>query len=144
MDRPTSRLSLRSSHLASSIVLGVFFATTGDALAQTPPAENRQSATSKGGAAAAPAGADRQGAKAAAGIARGPARPRNEPSETYRESIRRTVERRRERRANRGQGTSDSRPIGGIVPWPMPPALVIRHTSEVHDEIDSFLRLLRK
>ncbi len=38
----------------------------------------------------------------------------------------------------------DSRPIGGIVPWTIPSALIIRHTPQVHDEIESFLGLLRK
>jgi hypothetical protein len=38
----------------------------------------------------------------------------------------------------------DSRPIGAIVPWTMPPALIIRHTPQVHDEIESLLGLLRK
>ncbi len=38
----------------------------------------------------------------------------------------------------------DSRPVGAIVPWIMPPVLIIRHTAQVHDEIDSLLGLLRK
>jgi hypothetical protein len=66
------------------------------------------------------------------------------PSEDYQDSIRRTVERRRQRRANRGQAALDSAPVGAIVPWPMPPVLIIRHTPQVHDEIESFLGLLRK
>jgi len=146
MERPASRPSLLSCLFAGSLLLGMFFAATGDAQAQTPPSGQGRSTTSQSGAAAAPAGADRRGANPApaAGPARGPARPRNEPSEAYRESIRRTLELRRQRRANRGQGMGDSRPIGGIVPWPMPPALIIRHTPQVHGEIDSFLGLLRK
>ena len=75
--------------------------------------------------------------------AEGPS-PGNATSEAYRESIRRTVEKRRKLRAGRGQGTGDSLPVGGIVPWPMPAALIIRHTPQVHDEIESFLVLLRK
>ena len=146
MDRPAFRPSLLSCLLKRLIMFGMFFAATGDVLAQAPPSGQDRSTTAQGGAAAAPAGPGRQGAgaAAAAGAARGPAQPRNEPSQAYRESIRRTVERRRERRANRGQAVGDTRPVGGVVPWPMPPALVIRHTPQVHDEIDSFLRLLRK
>ena len=140
MDRPTLRPSLLLSLLARSLLLGMFIAITVDAEAQT--SGHGGSTTSQPGAGAAPAGADRRGANPAP--AAGAARPRNAPSEAYRESIRRTVEKRRERRANRGQGMGDSRPIGGIVPWPMPPALIIRHTPQVHDEIDSFLGLLRK
>jgi hypothetical protein len=140
MDRPFSRTSLSSFSLAGSLLLGMFFAVPIDARAQT--SAQGGSTTSQKGGAAAPAGADRRGAKPAP--AAGAARPRNEPSEAYRESIRRTVERRRERRANRGQGMGDSHPTGGIVPWPMPPALIIRHTPQVHNEIESFLDLLRK
>ena len=139
MDHPALRPSLLLSLLARSLLLGMFIAITVDAEAQT--SGQGGSTTSQPGAGAAPAGADRRGANPAPAAA---AQPRNAPSEAYRESIRRTVEKRRERRANRGQGMGDSRPIGGIVPWPMPPALIIRHTPQVHDEIDSFLSLLRK
>jgi hypothetical protein len=132
---PASRPSLSSYLLAGSLLLGMFFGAAGDAQAQT--SGQGRSTTSQGGSGAAPA--DRRGANPA-----GAARPRNEPSEAYRESIRRTLELRRQRRANRGQAMGDSRPVGGIVPWPMPPALVIRHTPQVHDEIGSFLGLLRK
>lgn len=38
----------------------------------------------------------------------------------------------------------DAMAVGAIVPWPMPPALIIRHTPQVHDEIESLLGLLRK
>ena len=72
------------------------------------------------------------------------AQARAQPSAEYNESLRRTVEKRRERRALRRQGLNDSRSaVGAIVPWPMPPALIIRHTSEVHDEIGAFLFGLR-
>jgi hypothetical protein len=143
MDRPALRPSLLLSLLARSLLLGMFIAITVDAEAQT--SGQGGSTTSQLGAGAAPAGADRRGANPALAPAAAPAaQPRNAPSEAYRESIRRTVEKRRERRANRGQEMGDSRPIGGIVPWPMPPALIIRHTPQVHDEIDSFLSLLRK
>jgi hypothetical protein len=136
---PASLPSLSSYLLAGSLILGMFYGAAGDAQAQTSGPGG--STTSQGGAGAVPA--DRRDANPA-GAARGRARPRNEPSEAYRESIRRTLELRRQRRANRGQGMGDSLPVGGIVPWPMPPALVIRHTPRVHDEIESFLGLLRK
>jgi hypothetical protein len=134
MDGPKLRLSTSSFLLAGPLFLAIHFGAMGTVQAQTSGQAN--SPPPQGGAAAAQGGA-RPGAKDVQG-----AKPKNEPSEAYRESIRRTVERRRERRAGRGSG--DSRPVGGIVPWPMPPALVIRHTPQVHDEIDSFLRLLRK
>jgi hypothetical protein len=143
MDRPAIRPNLSLHLLARSLVLGMFIAIAVDAEAQT--SGQGGSTTSQPGAAAAPAGADRRGAnRAPAPPAAAAAQPRNAPSEAYRESIRRTVEKRRQRRTIRGQGMGDSRPIGGIVPWPMPPALIIRHTPQVHNEIDSFLGLLRK
>jgi hypothetical protein len=92
----------------------------------------------------APAQAGRRGANAAPKAARKAAQPRNEPSEAYRESIRRSVEKRRQRRANRAQRISDPAPVGGIVPWPMPPALIIRHTPDVHGEVETLLGLLRR
>ncbi len=70
--------------------------------------------------------------------------PRREPSKEYQESIRKTVEQRRRRRARRGQGSDDLRPVGAIVPWPMPPALIIRQTPQVHDEAGSLLDQLRR
>jgi hypothetical protein len=62
-----------------------------------------------------------------------------EPSPRFRDELRRTVEKRKERR--RAQA---SQPVGTIVPYPFPPALVIRHTREVHDEIGSLLDALRR
>jgi hypothetical protein len=62
-----------------------------------------------------------------------------EPSPAYKASLRRTLEKRRERRQAR-----PAPPLGTIVPWPMPPALVIRQTPEVHDQIDDLLWLLRR
>jgi hypothetical protein len=61
-----------------------------------------------------------------------------EPSPAYKAGLRRTAELRKERR----RSTAPS-PVGVIVPYPMPPALIIRHTPEVHDEIEGLLRLLR-
>ncbi|MGP0064683.1 MAG: hypothetical protein ACLQGP_13930 [Isosphaeraceae bacterium] len=72
--------------------------------------------------------------------------PRREPSEAYKESLRKTLEKRRQRRAQRAQaqGLDETRPIGAIVPWPMPPALIIRQTPEVHGEMNSLLGQLRR
>jgi hypothetical protein len=142
VDRPASRPSLSSCMLAGLLLSGMFPAASGDAQAQAP--RQGGSMNSQGGTAAAPAGADRRGMKLAAGAVQGAGQPGKEPSEAYRESIRQTVENRRQRRANRGQGTGDLRRAGEIVLWPMPPALIIRHTSEVHDEIESLFGLLRK
>ena len=94
---------------------------------------------------------DRRGAGAPGGRVQDPGRAqiqaRNEPSAAYRESLRRTVEKRRQRRARRGQqqeqGTAPT-PIGAIVPWPMPPALIIRQTPDVHGEASAFLGGLRR
>lgn len=74
------------------------------------------------------------------------AEPRREPSEAYKESLRKTLEKRRQRRAQRAQaqGLDDARPVGAIVPWPMPPALIIRQTPEVHGEMNSLLGQLRR
>jgi len=142
MDRPATRQSLSPLLLAGSLLLGLLFVAAGDAQAQT--SGQGGSTTSRGGPAASPAGADLRGANPAAGAAPGAGKPRNEPSQAFRDSIRRTVEKRRQRRANRGQGMGDPRPVGAIVPWSMPPALIIRHTPQVHDEIESLLKLLRK
>jgi hypothetical protein len=138
MDRPASRPSLASCVLASALVMGILFAT--DARAQAPGQDGSTAPQHAGGGAK----GDRQGEKAGAGAVQGQAKARKGPSPEYQESIRRTVERRRERRARRGQGASGSVPAGAIVPWPMPPALIIRQTRETHDEIDSFLGLIRK
>ena len=63
-----------------------------------------------------------------------------QPSAAYQESMRQTVERRRQRRARRQQNAGDATgAVGAIVPWPMPPASIIRHTREVHGEVDSLL-----
>jgi len=62
-----------------------------------------------------------------------------EPSPEYRAGLRRTLELRKERRGNR-----TAVPVGAIVPYPLPPCLIIRHTREVHGEIESLLDLLRR
>ncbi len=62
----------------------------------------------------------------------------DEPSPQRQAALRHAAELRRQRReANR-------RPIGSIEPWPMPPALIIRQTPAVHDEIRDLLALLRQ
>ncbi len=88
-------------------------------------------------------------AKAGVKKAQAPAKvqePRREPSEAFKQSIRQTLERRRQRRARlaRAQGLDEARPVGAIVPWPMPPALIIRQTPAVHDEVNSLLGQLRR
>jgi len=62
-----------------------------------------------------------------------------EPSAEYRAVLRRTLELRKARRSAR-----TAEPIGQIVPFPLPPTLIIRHTREVHGEIEDLLRLLRR
>jgi len=61
-----------------------------------------------------------------------------EPSAEYRAVLRRTLERRKGRRE-----IQTAAPVGQIVPYPMPPSLIIRHTREVHGEIENLLGLLR-
>src|SRR5271166_5256512 len=108
MDRPESQPNLSSYLFTGSLLSGMFLAATGDAQAQT--SGQGGSTNSQSGAAAAPPGSDRRGAKPEAGVARGAGRPRNEPSQAYRESIRQTVEKRRQRRANREQREDCLRP----------------------------------
>lgn len=104
---------------------------SGDKKAQTDT-KGRNSSSTKG-----------QTAKKAEAKASGAA-PRREFSEAYRESLRRTVEKRRELRSRRRMGSDASQPPGAIVPWPMPPALIIRQTPDVHGEIGNFLDVLRR
>jgi hypothetical protein len=144
MERPTSRPGLAPYLLAGSLAGGILC----DAQARAQGPDKDKGGSPPGGDAAAKrdrqgAKGERQGAKGAAGGDQKQAKAQMGPSEEYQESIRRTVERRRERRARRGQGTGGSVPAGAIVPWPMPPVLIIRQTRETHDEIDSFLRTLR-
>ncbi|MGO9463246.1 MAG: hypothetical protein ACLQIB_29040 [Isosphaeraceae bacterium] len=127
--------------------------TVDAARAQSPPSGRNQKAGRSAGNEAQtqtkrrdmpPAGG--QAAGAAPARARDKARipARREYSEAYRESLRRTVEKRRELRARRRQAAEASQPPGAIVPWPMPPALIIRQTRDVHGEIGSFLDVLRR
>ena len=62
----------------------------------------------------------------------------DDPSPEYREALRKTIQKREERRRRLG-----NRPVGLIVPYPMPPALIIRQTPEAHDEVGGLLRVLR-
>jgi hypothetical protein len=62
-----------------------------------------------------------------------------EPSPEYKASLRKTLEKRKARRQGR-----PAEPPGLIVPWFMPPALIIRQTREVHGEMDSLLWGLRR
>ena len=118
-----------------------------------PPAQGPGRKQDAGAAAQADPNAKRRGAaptpdqKAQAAGPAGAQQPRREPSEAYRQSLRKTLEQRRQRRARlaRSQGLDEApRPIGAIVPWPMPPALIIRHTPEVHRELGSLVDRLRR
>jgi hypothetical protein len=72
------------------------------------------------------------------GAALPPPAQAGEPSPAYKAALRRTAELRKQRRRSPLPA-----PIGVIVPYPMPPSLIIRQTPEVHDEIEGLLRLLR-
>ena len=61
-----------------------------------------------------------------------------EPGARRRADLGRSADARKSRRSRRDHG-----PVGVIVPYPMPPALVIRQTHETHDEVQDLLRLLR-
>jgi hypothetical protein len=62
-----------------------------------------------------------------------------EPSPEYKAGLRRTLELRKQRKR-----APVARPPGVIVPYPLPPSLIIRHRPEVHDEVESLLNLLRR
>jgi hypothetical protein len=66
--------------------------------------------------------------------------PKDDAAARKQAELRRTVEKKRERRAR----AASRRQPNAIVPWPMPPALIIRATPDVHDEVDSLLWLLRR
>lgn len=124
-------------------------------LAQTATTKKDPSSTSANGQArgdGAAAGADSNTRRVAGnepGKTQAPAKavePRREPSAAYKESLRKTLEKRRQRRAQRAQaqGVVDPQPIGAIVLWPMPPALIVRHTPEVHGEVSSLLGQIQR
>jgi hypothetical protein len=60
------------------------------------------------------------------------------PSPAFQAELRKTLEQRRARRTR-----TSVRPPNAVIPWPMPPVLIIRATPEVHDEIESLLGKLR-
>ena len=62
------------------------------------------------------------------------------PSPAFKAELRKTLERRRQRRARLGVNPAPN----SIVPWLMPPTLIIRATPEVHDEVQSLFWLLRR
>jgi hypothetical protein len=140
MNTPVIRSRPAEWVVGALLVYGVICAS-GEARAQTqPPASGGQKAGVKGqntrpSEAAKPDRRDAARAKPAA----------SEPSAAYQESLRQTVERRRQRRARRQQNAGDDiGAVGAIVPWPMPPALIVRHTREVHGEVGSLLFGLRR
>jgi hypothetical protein len=62
------------------------------------------------------------------------------PSPAFHAELRKTLEQRRQRRARRGINPAPN----SIVPWLMPPTLIVRATPEVHDEVQSLLWILRR
>ena len=69
----------------------------------------------------------------------GPTANGDEPSPQRQAELRQLVEKRKRRRAARGGATA----VGTVVPHPMPPSLIIRHTPQVHGEVEDLLRMLR-
>jgi hypothetical protein len=61
-----------------------------------------------------------------------------EPSPEFIANLKRTLELRKQRRRAEVQA------VGVIMPYPLPPTLIIRHRPEVHDEIEAFLNALRR
>jgi hypothetical protein len=156
MNRPFIR-RIALSWLLGALSFWGCSVTTGEARAQSQTAKQGDQSADKGkkaGKAKAPAarkddgrgaGAARGGGEAGKAAAARAARGAGEPSVAYQESIRQTVERRRERRARRQQNAGVTEgAVGAIVPWPMPPALIVRHTREVHGEVESLLYGLRR
>jgi hypothetical protein len=131
------------------ILGGVFWfgtcCTASDALAQAQESDRSGRPAASGGrkgGSSGPGKTDARNARAPRG--ENPAARATEPSAEYQALIRKTVERRRQRRARRQQNAADDvAAVGAIVPWPMPPALIVRHTREVHGEVGSLLYGLR-
>jgi hypothetical protein len=138
---------LRRSHW---LLGGLFWisacCTAGDALAQAQGSGRGAQPAGPSGRKAAPSEPGKtDGRDARAPRAEPPAAHAAEPSADYQASIRKTVERRRLRRARRQQNAADdTAAVGAIVPWPMPPALIVRQTREVHGEVGSLLYGLRR
>jgi hypothetical protein len=141
MDDPPHLHNLLASLMAGSLGFGIVLAATVNSVAQK---SGQGRTTNPRDTAAAPVAADRRGVNRAHEGNQKPKQARKQLSQAYWESIRRTIERQRHRRARRGQSLDDSRPVGEIITWPMQPALIIRQTPQVHDEIESLLKLLRK
>jgi hypothetical protein len=151
MDSLASRARATSRILAGLLLIGTSGAGEPARAQGARPAE--RATADPGGGTAVPPGprAGRRDANPSGANARTPAPGQGrlsarEPSPARREALRQTLEKRRQRRARRalGQGLDDSRPVGAIVPWPMPPALIIRHTPPVHGEVGGLLELLRR
>ena len=123
----------------------LFFAAccvTKDVSAQTQTPEGNGKSAQAGDGKGTPSKSGKTDGKGA-GAAAGPGAAG--PSADYQESLRKTVERRRQRRARRQQNAGDATgAVGSIVPWPMPPALIIRHTRDVHGEVGSLLSGVRR
>jgi hypothetical protein len=62
------------------------------------------------------------------------------PSPAFKAELRKTLEQRRQRRARQGGSPAPNT----IVPWPMPPTLIIRATPDIHDEVQSLFWILRR
>jgi hypothetical protein len=140
--------------IAASFLGGFLLCTTEPAHAQSPQPDRNRKAGQAPDNKQAQTQANRRSAVAGEAQATGKAQPRagdgarmaqgREFSQAYQESLRRTVEKRRELRSRRRAGSAAFQPPGAIVPWPMPPALIIRQTREVHGEVGSFLDVLRR
>jgi hypothetical protein len=142
MDRPAFRSKPVEWVLGGLLFWGVI-GVSANACAQTkPPAQDGSKAGAKGQQKAPPSAGPKSNRPGAGREAQRPSEP---PSAAYQESLRRTVERRRQRRARQQQNASDTAgAVGAIVPWPMPPALIIRHTREVHGDVGSLLFGVRR
>jgi hypothetical protein len=140
MDRSVIRLRPFSWALGGLLFCGVICGSS-EARAQTEPPSQDGSKTEAKGKKDRPSEAGKSERRGAGRAAQGSA----EPSADYQESLRRTVERRRQRRARQQQNAAGAaEAVGAIVPWPMPPALIIRQTREVHGEVGSLLYGLRR
>jgi hypothetical protein len=140
MDGPVFRLKPVECVLGGLLICGVLCMSI-EARAQTqPPSQDGSKAGTKSQNDR-PSAAGKSDRRGAGQSAKSP----SEPSAAYQDSLRRTVERRRQRRARQQQNAGDAaEAVGAIVTWPMPPALIIRHTREVHGDVGSLLFGLRR
>jgi hypothetical protein len=152
---PMDSLPRRTRPARWLLAIPLFYAAFGPgepARGQTsPPRREPSTPSTKRREPGEPARGAKEDAKARNRKAQAPAagkaqEPRREPSEAFKQSIRQTLEKRRQRRARRAgaRGLDEIRPVGAIVPWPMPPALIIRQTPDVHGEVNSLLGPLRR